>query len=191
MNAARLHHGIACLTDGSIVVVGGTTDLTNPLSSAERYSGGAWVHLLSIGEARMFPTVMPLSDARAIYIGGTTDAAGLITSAVSNDVSIYSVANNTWTAQTSLITSRRQFKAVQITGAIMVINGITGNGDIGKCVVAWCNVVLTDETDALFRSSEQHGVCVCQLSVMLSDENPVFSTLCSVQVNSTEFVCAS
>ncbi|CAF4429312.1 unnamed protein product, partial [Adineta steineri] len=83
MTAARKYHTQVTLTNGNVLVAGGTTDGSTALNSAEVYdpSSGLWTPTGTMSNARYFHIASILPNGNVLVAGGTTDGSSALSSA--------------------------------------------------------------------------------------------------------------
>jgi N-acetylneuraminic acid mutarotase len=90
MSAARLHFPLVVMTDGSLLVTGGTDTVGSPqtaLAGAERYdpSTNTWSSSGVMNSPRRFHTATQLANGRVLVVGGSTATTSLMTSEIMGD----------------------------------------------------------------------------------------------------------
>jgi len=128
MAANRYTHTATLLSDGKVLVAGGSTGINeNPFySSAELYdpATGTWSATGSMGTARQAHTATLLPDGTVLIAGGAIDITG--TGSLSSAES-YDPATGTWTATGSMGTTRSWHTATLLPNGKVLIAGGTGN----------------------------------------------------------------
>ncbi|CAF0932856.1 unnamed protein product [Adineta steineri] len=72
MNAARAYYAASTLSNGSILVAGGSNGSSNYLNSAELHNPitGTWTTTENMNVAREFHTASTLADGKVLVMGG-------------------------------------------------------------------------------------------------------------------------
>ena len=129
---ARLSHIAVRLTDGRVLVAGGSTnDRYYPfLASAEIYDPetGAWSPAGSLGVRRFFPSATLLADGRVLVTGGSGDVgevgAGSRFRPV-NSAELYDPVTNTWSPTGDMISARYGHTSTLLpNGKVLVAGGL-------------------------------------------------------------------
>ncbi len=127
LNVARFDHAAALLTNGQVLVAGGSDAGGRALSTAELYdpATGRW----SLTGAMLFPrsglTLTVLPDGRVLAVGGyTSSLAPAQTSA-----ELYDPSTGGWSPTGSLRAGRRYQAAVKVVGGGVMVMG--GQGEDG------------------------------------------------------------
>jgi len=117
----RYGHAATQDAEGHVVVLGGTSNGTNPIASVEMFSPAddSWTQLEDLPTARLGLGAATGKDGRIYAIGGR-DASGAPTTVVE----IYSPATHSWSTGPSLTTAR--LSLVAVTGADGKIYAIGG-----------------------------------------------------------------
>ncbi|CAF1517614.1 unnamed protein product, partial [Adineta steineri] len=77
MNSARIYHTQVTLTNGNVLVVGGTADGSSSSGGAEVYdsSTGLWTTTGTMNTARFKHTASILTNGNVLVVGGTADGS--------------------------------------------------------------------------------------------------------------------
>jgi CHAP domain/Kelch motif len=125
MNQNREIFASSLLSDGRVLVTGGSPDDTSKLSSTEIYDpvANTWTTKASLNTARFYHQQVTFTDSngnsKVMVIGGMTSSTSFSTS-----TEIYDSSANTWTAGPSLSYGRNRFKAILLNdGRILVAGG--------------------------------------------------------------------
>jgi len=124
---ARMKHTATLLTDGKVLVVGGTDTLGGSVpavSTAEVFDPVAnnWVATPALSEPRMGHTATKLADGKVLVIGG---APGTQADA-SSTAELYDPSANTWTKITAPLSEQRvgHVAILQSDGNVFVAGGV-------------------------------------------------------------------
>jgi len=131
MRSARAGHTAVLLTNGSVLVAGGTNNNT-PLASSELYNfaSGTWTSTGSLNVARTMGRAVLLSNGNVLVMGGCigSDCLGRTTASAE----IYSSSTDKWTSTGSMLKGRAEFVAVLLpNGNVLVAGGCTSYGANG------------------------------------------------------------
>jgi hypothetical protein len=142
MNSGRWLHNSVALTNGTVMVLGGSTPNANTTASTEIFdpaaNGGAggWTTIGAPG--RSLATVTLLPDGRVMLVGGQNERQGndpTTTPATSQSVSrtthLYDPATGTWTDGPPLATARYSHSTVLLTNGKLLVAGGVGPQNIG------------------------------------------------------------
>jgi uncharacterized delta-60 repeat protein len=128
---ARHGHTATLLTNGKVLIVGGSTVGGGFLETSELYdpSTGVWMAAGSMGNPRTSHTATLLADGRVLVAGGfangdACDTCGFLTSA-----EIYNPATNAWTVAPSMTTARGQHTATLLQDGKVLVYGGVGAGN--------------------------------------------------------------
>lgn len=123
MTVARSDHASVLLTNGQVLVMGGT-DSVNVLKSSELFnpSDGTWTAGPDMKTARRGHTATLLEGGKVLVTGGFDGKAALATA------EIYDPAGNTWTATLGPMASSRRFhSATRLNdGKVLIAGGVVG-----------------------------------------------------------------
>jgi N-acetylneuraminic acid mutarotase len=125
MNTARFASAATMLTDGSVVVLGGSNG-TLYQSSAEKYNPitNSWSSIASMSAIRYSPAAATLSDGSVLALGGFTGTTTSLTSVLS---SVEKYSSGTWSAVAPMSTTRESLAAVTLSdGSVLAIGGHDG-----------------------------------------------------------------
>src|SRR5438874_7875127 len=128
LGSARSYHTATLLTNGNVLVVGGT-DGTNSLASAELYDSvnGTWTTTSSLGIAREVHTSTLLPDGNVLVVGGT-DGADSLASA-----ELYEPGTGMWSATGNLRTARYYHTSTLLpNGKVLVVGGYNGTNSLAS-----------------------------------------------------------
>ena len=113
------------LTDGRVLVAGGSPDGSNVLSSTQVYdpATNSWSAPVSMGTARSGHTATLVSDGRVVVAGGfNTSGSDLATT------DIYNPATNNWSPGASLNTGRYLATATRImNNRVLLVGGYSNS----------------------------------------------------------------
>jgi LPXTG-site transpeptidase (sortase) family protein len=126
MNIARDSHTATLLQNGKVLVVGGRTDLSTYLSSAELYdpSTGTWLNTGSLITRRSNHTATLLSNGKVLVTGGGNNSSGSLSSA-----ELYNPTTGTWTATGSLNHIHNSHTATILPNGKVLVAGGEDFGD--------------------------------------------------------------
>jgi len=130
MTTARQGHTATLLSTGKVLVVGGTSNGTIALASAELYdrTTGTWAATASMTGARTLHSATQLNTSS----NGTTSGMVLIAGGLNGTTSqstaqLYSPSAGTWTAAASLNAARHAHTATLLAdGRVLVAGGLNG-----------------------------------------------------------------
>jgi N-acetylneuraminic acid mutarotase/predicted Ser/Thr protein kinase len=125
LNQARAYAMAVRLTDGSILVAGGSSN-SKPMATAERlYPGsGSWVMVGQMSEARTEGSMVALLSGAALAVGGGTVGAPSYKATASADV--FDPTSNQWTAALPMSSARAIETATVLNdGRVLVAGGAT------------------------------------------------------------------
>ncbi|CAF4265361.1 unnamed protein product, partial [Rotaria sordida] len=96
MTYARYHHTATVLTNGKVLVSGGTND--SALNTAELYdpSTGTWTTTTNMNYPRRYHTASILTDGKVLVAGGDSDGAR-------NIAEFYDLSSGTWTITDTMV----------------------------------------------------------------------------------------
>lgn len=128
---ARSDPSATVLQDGRVLVVGGDGSGLIPTATAEIYdpTANTWTAAGSMAEPRTRHTATLLPDGKLLVIGGFSRPAG--SHVFSASAELYSPDTNTWTLQTTPLTTRRAQHAAELLldgSAVVVIGGVNISG---------------------------------------------------------------
>lgn len=149
LNLARANHSMVVLSDGRVVILGGT-NAYGGVKTTEVYAGSVFSALPSstgdMGEAKAFLNpVVPTSGpfAGQIVVAGGVVNPGLTGSYLSAQVEIFNPTTNTWNRDMTPLQSGRGLHTTTLlpSGKLVLIGGLTSlgtstNGASGGAVVA-------------------------------------------------------
>lgn len=129
LSTARANHTLTLLSDGRLLVAGGSQGSDSYLSSTAIYDPfrGSWSTAASMNYARSGHTANLLADGRVLVAGGK----GLTGIGVANFLSnaeIYDPTTNSWTLLPDSMTSPRQFHTATLLtdGRVLLAGGQSG-----------------------------------------------------------------
>jgi hypothetical protein len=124
MGTARYDHTATLLSDGRVLVSGGSNGNGLPDAGAELYdpATGVWTPTGSMGTARYDHTATLLPDGRVLVSGGSRNNGATLASA-----ELYDPATGVWTATGSLATRREHHTATLLPDGRVLVSG--GNLD--------------------------------------------------------------
>jgi hypothetical protein len=132
LTTGRVAHSATLLTDGSVLVVGGTDGSGNVLSACERIDPftGASSAVPSLDTPRVLHTAVLLNDGRVYVACGTSTldftnpTAALL--AITNTTRLYDPIANTWSNGTNVPGARIGHNATKLgSGQVLVSGGLT------------------------------------------------------------------
>ena len=130
MTTPRQGHTATLLSTGNVLVVGGTSNGTTALASAELYnqSTGTWALTASMTGARTLHTATQLkTNSNSTTSGKVLIAGGLNGSTSQNTAQLYSPTTGTWTAAANLNAARHADTATLLAdGRVLVAGGLNG-----------------------------------------------------------------
>ena len=124
MNYARVSHTATLLTNGMVLVAGGSGP-SGILSSAELYNPttGTWTNTGSMNVARDVHTATLLTNGMVLVAGGETTNNTILSSA-----ELYDPVTGTWTTTGLLNTARENHTATLLTNGMVLVAGGNNNG---------------------------------------------------------------
>ena len=130
MTTARQGHTATVLSTGKVLVVGGTSNGSTALASAELFdrTTGTWATTGSITGARTLHAAVQLgSNSNGTTSGKVLVTGGLNGSTSQNTAQLYSVSAGTWVAGANLNAARHGHTAtVLASGSVLVAGGLSG-----------------------------------------------------------------
>src|SRR2546427_271181 len=124
MAAARSGAATALLTDGRVLVTGGSDAAGATLSAAEFFnSDGSFTAAPPMNFARSGHTATLLQDGRVLVAGGTSS-----TGAATDTAETYDPASNSWTAAGPLMAARSGQTATLLQNGQLLLAGGAANG---------------------------------------------------------------
>ena len=130
MTTPRQGHTATLLSTGNVLVVGGTSNGTTALASAELYnkSTGTWAATASMTGARTLHTATQLNTgSNSTTSGMVLVAGGLNGSTSQNTAQLYSPTAGTWAAAANLNAARHGQAAVLLaSGNVLLAGGLNG-----------------------------------------------------------------
>jgi Kelch motif/Galactose oxidase, central domain len=133
MNEERELHTATLLSDGRVLVVGGTSDRSSGLPSAEIYdpSTGIWTLTGNLINGRMRHTAALLRDGRVIVAGGRGEHFQLLASS-----EIFDLATGAWSSAAHLLQGRTDHGGTALAdGRVLVVCGLGSHAEIGSAEV--------------------------------------------------------
>ena len=124
LTTARQDHKAALLTNGMVLVAGGSNFVSGILASAELYdpATGNWTGAGRLNVARWHHTATSLSDGTVLVAGGLSRRNSLASA------EIYDPATGNWTAATSLNNARGLHTATLLSDGSVLAAGGNNNG---------------------------------------------------------------
>lgn len=134
MRTARASHTATLLSNGLVLVAGGTGDANTALASSELYNlaSGTWSSTGEMNVARVSARSVLLSNGTVLVTGGciVSDCLGSTTWSAE----IYSPSTGKWTVTGSMLKARAEFVAVLLpNGKVLVAGGCTSY-DVNGCL---------------------------------------------------------
>jgi hypothetical protein len=129
MATPRTFHTATLLTNGKVLIAGGSTDLNVPLVTAELYDPdkGMFTAAGNMTSPRMGHTATMLPDGRVLIAGGTLVAGqGFVPS---NGAEIYDPATGIFSATGNMISNHVCQQAILLTnGKVLIVGGSNSSG---------------------------------------------------------------
>jgi N-acetylneuraminic acid mutarotase len=146
MRTARASQTATLLSNGLVLVAGGTGDNGGALASSELYNSasGSWSSTGGLHVARVSAQSVLLSNGTVLTMGGciTNDCL----SSTTRSAEIYSPISGTWTVTGSMRTARAEFVAVVLlSGKVLVAGGCTSY-NVNGCVAVTTAAEVYDPT---------------------------------------------
>jgi len=139
MTTPRQGHTATLLSTGNVLVVGGTSNGTTALASAELYnkSTGTWAAAASMTGARTLHTSTQLNTgSNSATSGMVLVAGGLNGSTSQNTAQLYSPSAGIWTAAANLNAARHGQVAVLLaSGNVLLAGGLNGTTVLNTAAV--------------------------------------------------------
>jgi hypothetical protein len=131
MAKARAGHTATLLPDGTVLVVGGNGDGSEPgqLATAELFDPGSgrWTPTGSMAKARAGHTATLLPDGTVLVVGGGGEDMPLEGGPRSATAEVYDPSSGKWTATGTMIEARKGFTATLLPdGTVLVAGGDGG-----------------------------------------------------------------
>ena len=127
LNTARLFHTATLLDNGKVLVVGGSSDTSGYVASAELYdpAAGTWAVTAALTVPRDSHTATLLNNGKVLVVGGSGSSGYL------SGAELYDPAGGTWGPAGTLSTARASHTATLLANGKVLIVGGTGNaGDL-------------------------------------------------------------
>jgi N-acetylneuraminic acid mutarotase len=123
-STARIGHTATLLTNGRVLIAGGTDSTTGTTSSAELYDpvANAWSTAGNLQTAREWATATLLPNGTVLVVGGYFDSTGS-TPGVLASSEIYDPVANAWSAGSGLSVVRAQHAATLLPNGTMLVEG--------------------------------------------------------------------
>ncbi|MFZ9617592.1 MAG: Kelch repeat-containing protein, partial [Holophagaceae bacterium] len=131
MSGSRYNHTATTLADGSIFVVGGTSDGSTGLATSEIYdrTANTWTSKANITNARYWHTATALGNGKILVAGGYTTNSTTTTS----DCRLYTPSSNTWSSTGAMATARAEHSAIVLAdGRVLVTGGYSGSASLSS-----------------------------------------------------------
>gem|GEM_PF-1251038 len=131
MSGSRYNHTATTLADGSIFVVGGTSDGSTGLATSEIYdrTANTWTSKANITNARYWHTATTLGNGKILVAGGYTTNSTTTTS----DCRLYTPSSNTWSSTGAMATARAEHSAIVLAdGRVLVTGGYSGSASLSS-----------------------------------------------------------
>jgi Galactose oxidase, central domain/Kelch motif len=120
ISVARSFHTATLLGNGKVLVVGGTSNGTSPLSSAELYdpATGIWSVTGSMATPRYLHTAALLTNGKVLVVGGIS------TNTTVSSAELYDPSTGAWTATGTMSTTRAYHTATKLAnGNVLIVGG--------------------------------------------------------------------
>lgn len=133
MHTARASHTATALSNGLVLVAGGTGDANIPLATSELYNSasGTWHSTGDLNTGRVSASAVLLSNGHVLVMGGciASDCLGSTTTSAE----VYDPGTGNWMVTGSMRTGRAEFVAVLLpNGKVLVAGGCTSY-DVNGC----------------------------------------------------------
>ena len=122
MNSPRMNHTATLLSNGKVLVTGGTNG-TATVASAEIYDPVAdtWKTVASMSTARQLQKAQLLQNGDVIVVGGLNDSSSAVFGVSTAEV--YDPTANTWSPAGSMVTARQGFTLSPLPDGRVMLNG--------------------------------------------------------------------
>jgi N-acetylneuraminic acid mutarotase len=136
MHVARWGHSAVLLSDGSVLVAGGTAVRSGQsvaaLRSAERYNPdtGVWTEVAPMTDARTGHPAVVLGDDQVLVVGGGVPT-GRDNEAALAYCELYNAKQDTWTPTGNLLAPRIRHRAVALSDKTVLVTGGSPPGPVG------------------------------------------------------------
>lgn len=153
MRTARASHTAIVLSNGLVLVAGGTGDANTALASSELYNSasGTWSSTSEMNVARVSARAVLLSNGTVLTMGGciVSDCLGSTT----RSAEIYTPSTGNWTVTGSMRTARAEFVAVVLpNGKVLVAGGCTSY-DVNGCLAVTAAAELYNPSTGAWSST--------------------------------------
>ncbi len=127
MAMPRSFHTATLLTNGMVLIAGGSADLTTPLATTELYDPdkGTFTAASAMTSARMGHTATLLPDGKVLMAGGTVSAGGFVPS---NGAEIYDPSTGVFSPTGKMISNHVCQQAILLNSGKVLIAGGNSSG---------------------------------------------------------------
>ena len=184
MSITREGHTASVLTNGKVLVVGGSDNETNVLVTAELYdpSTGNWIITGNLQDTRVYHTASVLLDGKVLVTGGA------IHTVIRNTCELYDPSTGNWTQINSMHYGRTAHTAsLLLDGKLLV----TGGGGVNEYEILNICELYDPSTGNWTKTHGMHYSRMCHTATMLTNgtvlvTNGLNSYLYFIITNSTE-----
>ncbi len=125
MKTVRSGHTATLLTNGQVLVAGGSPGYPNAYSSTELYNPttGTWTEINAMNIARTTHTATLLTNGQVMVVGGRGNVNIVLSSA-----ELYNPVTGTWTNTGAMTTARSDYTATLLNnGKVLIAGGYSGS----------------------------------------------------------------
>jgi N-acetylneuraminic acid mutarotase len=153
MRTARASQTATLLTNGLVLVAGGTGENGGALASSELYNSasGTWSSTGSLNVARVSARSVLLANGVVLTMGGCVSNDCL--SSTTRSAEIYNPMSGTWTVTGSMRTARAEFIAVLLPSKKVLVAGGCTSYNVNGCVAVTTAAELYDPTTGTWTST--------------------------------------